>query len=449
MSSNNLDLQPAALVEFRARNARSFKETVVLPMKATALSEPQYVRTMQWREGGRLLSILPSVGVFGANASGKSNVLKAMDDMRRHVLFSFRHGRPRGGVGRQAFLLDPKSKTEPSSYEVEIVLRGVLHEYGFVIDDDHVVEEWAYRYPKGRAAMLFYRQASNVQLGPSLRSRGRALEKILRPNALFLSTAAAADLPVLLPLYQWFEHNLLLADAGSRPIRVAFTAEMLDDDNDRAAVMRLLQTADLGITGARKVQPDPVMQERIKRAVRILRGEEDSVEGEDPQGPDPLMGVNLLHRGPEGELEIDDSHESRGTLVWFGLIGPVLKALETGAVLLADELDASLHPALAQELLRIFQDADTNTHDAQLVFNSHDVQLLGGASGHRPLGRDQIWFTEKLNNGTTRLYPLKDFEPRKHEAIGKRYLDGYYGATPIVSVGDSDAAAELVTAGSR
>lgn len=449
MSSSNLDLQPSALVEFRARNARSFKGEVVLSLAATALSDQQYVRTMPWREGGRLLSVLPSAGVFGANASGKSNLLEIMDDMRRQVLFSFRHGRPGGGVSREAFLLDPNSTTDPSSYEVEIVVHGVLHQYGFVIDDDHVVEEWAYRHPKGRSALLFHRQAANVELGPPVRSRGRAVKTILRPNALFLSTAAAANHPILVPLYQWFEHNLLLADAGSRSIRVAFTAEMLDNDNYRSAIMRLLQAADLGITGARKVQPDPVMQERIQRALRILRGEEDSAEGEESQGLDPLMGVNLVHHGSKGEYEIDDSYESRGTLVWFGLIGPVLKALETGATLLADELDVSLHPALVQELVRVFQDPDTNTQCAQLVFNAHDVQLLGDGSGRRPLARDQVWFTEKLNNGSTRLYPLTHYEPRKHEAISKRYSEGYYGARPIIAGGDIDAAVDLVTARSR
>lgn len=161
------------------------------------------------------------------------------------------------------------------------------------------------------------------------------------------------------------------------------------------------------------------------------------------------MRVKLLHRGVGGEYEIGQDDESRGTLQWFSLIGPVLGALGSGSMLLIDQLDTSLHPDLVREMLRVFQDTETNTGAAQLLFNSHDMRLLGDASRPRPLGRDQIWFTERGNDGSTRLYPLTDFEPRKQEAIGKRYLDGYYGARPIVSIGDTDAAADLVTSGNK
>lgn len=447
MSDHDPGFRPSALIEFRAQNARSFRDEVVLSMAATSLSEPEFVREVPWREGGKPLSVLPAAGVFGANASGKSNLLKVIDDMQNHVLFSFRRGRPGGGMPRQQFLLDEQSKAQPSRYQVEIVLRGVLHQYGFAIDDERVVEEWAYRFPKGRAALLFHRDAEGVSLGAAERSRGRAVLEILRPNALFLSTAASANHPLLLPLYQWFEGNLLMADADNRPGRAAFTAEMLEDNRNRKAVLHLLRAADLGITGARKVKLDPVEQERLQRFLRLLHDE--GLGGEHILNFDPVLGVKLVHSGVAGEVEIDEADESSGTVVWFGLIGPVLRALETGAILLADELDASLHPGLVQELVRVFQDPDTNTRCAQLVFNSYDMQLLGDTSGQRPLGRDQIWFTEKDNDGATRLYPLADFEPRKQEATSKRYRQRYYGAMPIVSIGDTDAAAELVTAGAR
>ena len=447
MSDHDLSSYPSALIEFRAQNARSFRDEVVLSMAATSLSEPDFVRELPWREGGKPLSVLPAVGIFGANASGKSNLLKVMDDMQNQVLFSFRHGRPGGGIPRQPFLLDEQSKAQPSRYQIEIVLRGVLHQYGFAIDDDRVVEEWAYRYPKGRAALLFHRDTAGVHLGAAARGKGRAIQEILRPNALFLSTAASANHPLLLPIYQWFEDNLLLADTDNRPVRMGFTAEMLDDARDRKAVLHLLRAADLGITGARKVKMDPVEQERFQRLLYFLH---DEGGDEEPiLASDPIMGVTLVHDGVAGEIEIDEADESSGTLVWFGLIGPVLRVLASGSVLLADELDASLHPRLVQELLRIFQDSETNPRCAQLIFNSHDMQLLGDASGSRPLGRDQIWFTEKLNDGATHLYPLTDFGPRKQEAIEKRYRQGYYGARPILSIGDTDAAAELVTAGVR
>ena len=444
MNTPDLESWPSVLVEFRATNARSFKGEVRLSMVSTTLSEPQFVRKVPWREGGRLLSILPVAGVFGANASGKSNLLEIMHDMRRHVLYSFRHGRPGGGMSRKPYLLDQESTKAPSRFEIEVVVNGVLHWYGFALDDERVIEEWAYRYPKGKAARLFNRDEEGTRLGPTASSKGRAVLDILRPNALFLSTAASANHPDLLPLYNWFENNLLLADAETYANRITFTAAMLDDERCREAVLGLLKAADLGITGARQVTMDTAERERLQRFLRVLHEDEESDE-EHMLSFDPVMGVNLIHLGENGEFEMDEDDESRGTLIWFALAGPVLRALESGSTLLVDELDTSLHPDLAQELLRIFQDPDTNTRGAQLVFNSHDVRLLGDATGRRPLGRDQVWFTEKFNDGTTHLVPLSDFEPRKQEAIAKRYLEGYYGAKPIVSIGDSDAAAELVT----
>lgn len=402
-------------------------------MLASRLSERHLVRSVEWREGGAPIQVLPAAGVFGANGSGKSNLLKAMDDMRGHVLHSFRRGDPEGRIPRRPFVLDQARRAEPTEFEVDLVLNGVRHQYGFSINDDRVIREWAYWYPKGRPALIFQRTGKGIDAGSVERQKTRAVQELVRPNALFLSAAASANHAGLLPLYQWFSRNLVLAEADSRPFRQALTTEMLGDETQRDRVLALLQAADLGVTGARKQEPDPVMHERLRRAIRILEGTDG--EPDSDEGPAfEELGVRLVHRGADGEeVELDAEDESLGTRVWFGLIGPVVQALESGSVFLADELDASLHPALATELVRLFQDPGTNPRRAQLIFNSHDATLLGDAVGDRLLGRDQVWFTEKRSDGSTRLYPLLDLAPRKQEAIGKRYLDGRYGATPILS----------------
>jgi len=270
-------------------------------------------------------------GVFGANASGKSNVLKAMDDMRGHVLRSFRTGNPTGGISRYPFLLDRAGRREPSRFEVDLVLEGVRYEYGFALDDEHVLEEWAYRYPHGKAVRLFHRWGGNVELGFAERVKSRAVMELLRPNALFLSTAASANHPVLLPLYAWFARNLRLAEAGSREFRQALTTQLLDGDARRKQVLALLRAADLGITGARKHEIDPIMKERLQRAVRIIAGQEGEPDGAD-EGPSfEQLGVRLIHRSADGEGELDARDESLGTRVWFGLVGPVIEALADGA----------------------------------------------------------------------------------------------------------------------
>lgn len=422
------------LLAFRAENVRSFRDAVELSMVATAMAKADDVRQVAWRVGGQPVGVLPVAGVFGANASGKTNLLRAMDDMRTHVLQSFRRGNPTGGLTRRPYLLDASYRSAPSRYEVDIVLNGIRHEYGFVIDDTQVIEEWARRYPNGRSVLLFHRSGDDVELGSVDRAKSRAVTELLRPNALFLSTAASANHATLLPLYAWFERNLLLAEAGSRQLRQAFTAQLMEEAETRGKVLAFLRAADLGITGAKVVEPDPAVRERMHRAVRLLAGHEEDSNGTGGEGLDiRTFGVTLTHQGADGELEMAAEDESFGTLVWFGLVGPVLKAIADGAVLLADELDSSLHPALVAQLVRLFQSAETNPRRAQLIFNAHDSTLLGDTVAEQIIGRDQIWFTEKREDGSTRMYALADLAPRKEEAIGRRYLAGRYGATPILS----------------
>lgn len=438
--ATGVEAAPSVLLSFRAENARSFRDPLELSLLPTAMAESEVVREVPWREGGSPIGVLPVAGVLGANASGKSNMLRIMDDMRRLVLTSFRLGVPTGGIERHPFRLDGTSAL-PTRFEVDLIVEGIRYEYGFSFDDDRVLTEWAFYFPKGRAKLLFERNGDDVDFGSEARRSSRAAFDLLRPNALFLSTAASANHPALLPLFEWFHRNLLLAEVDTRNPRQAFTAQMLDDPKRQEGVLALLRAADLGITGAIRHEIDPKVKERVAKAMRVLAGETDDAESDD----DIELGtlVTLTHRSADGQVPFGPAEESLGTLVWFGLVGPVLDALEKGAVLLADELDASLHPALVRHLVRLFQDQSTNPRRAQLIFNSHDATLLDADA--QPLGRDQVWLAEKTNDGATSLYSLADLKPRKHEAIEKRYLEGRYGGVPIVSWPEFAAAAELVT----
>jgi hypothetical protein len=424
------DRQASMLVAFRAANVFSFRDELRLSLDATRLSKKGIPREIPWREGGHPMSVLPVAGVFGANASGKSNLLKAMDHMRGFVLDSFRKGSPSRRLPTRPFRLGEQDD-EPSLYEIELVLDGVLHVYGFRADSVRIVEEWARSYPRGRAVQLLQRDGDEVQLGTQHRARGRATEEILRPNALFLSTAAATNHPLFLPLYRWFQRNLLYASVQSRSLHQGITVKLLEEDDRRQQLLALLQAADLGITDVSRHDLDLEFKEKIEQVIDVLRGEEtgDEVEEFALDG----FEVSMRHRASGGrEVDLDADEESLGTLVWFGLIGPVLETLRDGSVLLADELEASLHPMLAGVLVDLFQSRVSNPRRAQLIFNSHAVTLLGD-SADRPLGRDQIWLTEKDDDGASRLYALSDLAPRREEALGRRYLAGRYGGVPIFS----------------
>jgi AAA15 family ATPase/GTPase len=157
-----------------------------------------------------------------------------------------------------------------------------------------------------------------------------------------------------------------------------------------------------------------------------------TLDDEAPE-PDPTHTIiEFDHQSADGaSARISHAFESRGTQMWFSYIGPVLKTLRDGGVLVVDELDASLHPRLSSEILRLFAGRDTNPHGGQLVFSTHDTSLLSSLVDHR-LAREQVWFTEKDTSGATILYPLSDFRPRKNEALERGYLQGRYGGVPIV-----------------
>ena len=421
------------LLAFRAENARSFRDPIELSLLATRVSDREVVREIPWREGGQPVDVLPCAAVFGANASGKSNLLQAMVDMRNVVLRSFQKSSPGARLNTWPFRLGDDDAELPVTYEVDLVLGGVRHEYGFELNEERILSEWAHRWPKGRSSLIFRRDGDEVELPAGQRAVARATLGILRSNALFLSTAAATNHHSLLPLFEWFQRNLVFADVNSRTARQALTSELLDKDLLGRQALALLQEADLGITGVRKKELPADIRDHLMRAAEALRG---GVEPDEPEFEVRFddFDVHLTHRAGSREVELRSAEESRGTLVWFGLIGPVLEALRDGSVLLADELDASLHPVLVNVIVALFQSKRSNPRRAQLIFNSHDITLISDA-GHSTIGRDQIWFTEKGNDGACRLYALADLQPRKGEALARRYMAGRYGATPIVSVG--------------
>jgi hypothetical protein len=434
------------LVRFAGSNIRSFRDPFELSLLSTAISEGGAPRHIRWREDSETdrLGVLPLAGLFGSNASGKSNVLRALHDMRTIVLNSFRSWSATGRTHREPFRLDQDSASRPSRYEVDLVLNGVLHQYGFALDDERIVEEWAFRYPKGRTRRIFERTHDKIEFGTSTTSNLARAGDLVRPNALFLSTAVALRGDELRPLYEWFERNLLLANAGNRDGRQFFTAKQLEHRGRRERVLALLRAADLGIVDAVEVDPAtmaPEFREKVEQILSILSDGEAEIHVQDLPVP-----IKLVHRGADGNpVQFSADEESLGTAVWLGLAGPIIDALDEGSVLLVDELDASLHPVLVRQIVRLFQSTETNPRRAQLIFNSHDINLLGDSQSTRTLGRDQIWFTEKDESGATKLFALSDLNPRKEEAVGKRYLAGRYGALPIVADADFEDATQLAS----
>ena len=421
--SNDTQVQEDVLVAFKARNVRCYRDQATLSLEATRVANPDVVRSIATASVSPA-RVLPSAGVFGANGSGKSALLSAMQDMRFLVVNSFRRGSRGAGLRRRPFLLGSEQDGATTELEVELVLDGVFWQYGFEFDDERILQEFAYHYPHGRRALVFERQRDNIDFGASFRTAGRALRPLLRDNALLLSTFGATDQRDIGPLYAWWQRNLMLATAGNRSLRAAFTAELATDEVLRSRVLGLLRAADRTAVDIEVVQPDADTLDKLRQVSRILGRDNESDE-------DVLVEceLQLLHRGDGRNVAFDSEDESQGTQVWIGFVGPVLDALANGSILLVDEIDASLHPHLVARLVDLFQDPKTNPHCAQLVFNGHDTNILGNPESHA-LGRDQIWFTEKNVDGACHLYSLSDFRPRRDESIQRGYLSGRYGGIP-------------------
>ncbi|MBI3688167.1 MAG: AAA family ATPase [Actinobacteria bacterium] len=416
--------------------------------------------------------VLPVAAIYGANASGKSNLLDALRFMQAAVRSSYAEWEPGAGVPRRPFLLDPAARAEPSVFVVDLLLAGVRHTYGFEIDDERVREEWLYAYPERRRRVIFEREGDDVRFGSTHQGRrasGALLADLTRPNALLLTVAARTNLSAVMPAYDWFRDGIASLAAPHAPSPPGtglwqLVTRLEAAEATREAVLDLIRTADLGVVDvAVEADPDDGAESTIGGSLvrasatnAIVGAELDALRGIERSGfaQSPatkelhslrrreLLGDRSHHGGPrlsfvQGQhgLSLELQDQSDGTRSWLELIGVALAALESGALLLVDEIDSSLHPRLTARLVELFQDERTNPRSAQLVFTTHDAALLGAHLGVEVLQRDQVWFVEKDDVGRTALFPLTDFHPRKNENTERRYLGGSYGAVPAVFTG--------------
>lgn len=427
----------SALLSFTAENVRSYRDEVHLSLLGTRMAEKGVARRLDVAGSSKPVSVLPVAGIFGANASGKTAILEAMDDMRVVVAGSFRLASSGSPIFRRPFLLDDGSNQRPSRLEMELILDGVRWQYGFEIDDHRVLGEYAYHYPRGRQARVFDREGDSVEFGQPFRSEGSALLRPLRDNVLLLSVAGAFGTDDLAQLYTWFDSTLRFASSNNRAARTDLTASLVQSVDKKGRILSLLRYADIGVTDVHRETLPPEVIDRLRQIIRRV----DEVE-EDPESDEQFSVpsiVQLMHSTAAGEARIPPQDESLGTQMWLALVGLCLQVLDEGALLLVDELDASLHPRLVQKFIGLFQNERTNPRCAQLIFNSYDTNVLGDTD-RRTVGRDQVWFTEKNMDGVTSLYPLTDFGPRQDDAIERRYLQGRYGAVPALNPAEIERA---------
>lgn len=421
------------LIEFQVENFGSIRERQALSLVASKPVKEHQEANSFLADGSdpkSNLRLLRSAVVYGANAAGKSNLVRGLFRMQQFVLSSDLGGAVGPGVPEQPslpkavmpfvpFKLDEAWKEKPSRFEATFVLDGVRHQYGFALDRAGVNEEWLVAYPKGRPQTLFERgsnQADGWYLNRALGPKTKDLVARTRKDALFVSVGARWNHPVLSRIYEWFKSHVKWIDN-----QVPWDYTILRMETDRAfkdQLLSFLRLADLDIVDVQTEhsQAQQFQLDLVQRKAVFSDGE--------------VLEPRLLHKlsSGEGSVAFHPVEESLGTVKYLTLAGPWLDVLANGYTLVMDELETHLHPLLAQKLVEIFHSPKHNPKNAQLIFTTH-LPLLMDTELMR---RDQIWFVEKNNEGASSLYPLTDFSPRKQEAIQKGYLAGRYGAVPML-----------------
>ena len=377
---------------------------------------------------GLELDLVRVAGIYGANAAGKSNLLEALLFMKTAVKDSHREWPPEGPIPREPFLFDLETLTAPSTFEIDFTIDGVLYQYGFSLDSERILEEWLHAYPQKHKQIWFSRHQDSFTFSRYLKGNNKTIEQLTRKNSLFLSAAAQNNHQGLAPIHLWFTGKLDFYrnnDFSTRSQQMS--SNFLVDEQFRSKLLNYLRLADLGIEDIGVHQEVPTGEDWATIAMQMMSNIPTFLS-EDLR----IFRPELQHRTKKGRAPLDFNRESRGTQAWFFLLFPILNTLNKGSALFIDELDTSLHPKLAKEAIWFFQNPETNPNNAQLIFNTHDTTLLGNLLGDPSLQRDQIWLTEKDEEGATHIYPLTDFKPRKLENVERGYLQGRYGAVPFI-----------------
>ena len=414
------------LVEFRIKNFCSLRDEQVLSLVATKDKTLQDSNT-QATGISAAPNVLRSVVIYGANASGKSNLIKALQYMRGVVTESATAIAPGQIFGVQPFRLDSDSANQPSEFEVTFLLDGVRYQYGFAMTAQRIVGEHLLVYKAFKPQKWFTRRfdidtgKDIYEFGSGLKGPKNLWEGATRPNALFLSMAVQLNSIDLRPVFEWFSNQLVIFNEQSQ-LSPQVSIQMLKHAQGRKDICNFLTNADLSLSDieveTRTVPGQSVHLDLLvgKTEVRVENIEEHK--------------VRFHHVTKHGTAVFDLLEESNGTRNLLFLAGPVLNILRKGLTLIIDELDTSLHTLLVRELVRLFHLSDINTKGAQLVFTTHDTSLLDAPDLFR---RDQVWFVEKNQDQASSLINLSEFSPRKNEALERGYLIGRYGGIPFIN----------------
>lgn len=409
------------LIQFSVKNYRSIKDEAELQMITDAGKELLDSNTFQPNaKGASNFGLMKSAVVYGANAAGKSNIINALSKMQWLVLNSATKLQSGEVLDIEPFKFSVDSINEPTEFNIDFISEGIRYQYGFSANNERVLEEWLFAYPNGRAQTWFMREYDseaeqyNWTKDSSLKGAKATWKEATRYNALFLSTAVQLNSKQLASIYQWFAKTLRII--GTHDLDFSNTIhQVLRKKSMQDEVLAFLRAGDLNIDD-----------------IKILLGNDKAslLTYLTTELTDKIT-VETGHRLEDGSFQyLDLKDESDGTQRMFAFAAPLVESLQDGAVVFIDELNNSLHPTMVKFLVSLFNSADSNANNAQLVFTTHETSILS----QDIFRRDQVWFCEKNKAQSTTLYSLSDFKVRKGaDNIERNYLSGKYGALPFIN----------------
>lgn len=422
------------LLQFSVKNFKTFKDKATLSLVASnydkKVREDENVIFNEQFD----LRILKSAVIYGANASGKSKFIDAISFTRNFIIDSATDYNAGDKIPVEPFLLNITSENEPSEFEFIFLFNNVRYRYGFELTSQKILGEWLYEKTKVKEIELFYRENQEIETHSKRFKKGGSIAKqgFVRENQLLISKATQFNDELSESIYNWFNGLKTLSGLDESRFQ-GYTMSLLDDKNKKGKILNLLQAADLSIDDLEVEKLDVnQMPDNMPKSLKEILTKElkennkiffTDVRTTKRKFNDDGNFVSNMH------FSMDDN-ESSGTKKFFALTGPILDVLENGYILIVDELDSKLHPNLVSKIVALFNSKESNPLNAQLIFNSHDTNLLSSGL----FRRDQIWFTEKNKFGEGSLYSLADFKKiRQNEALENNYIRGKYGAVPFLN----------------
>lgn len=412
------------LLQFKANNFRSIKEPIILSMQTASKDEKNYFDEGKYQ-------LLNTAVLYGPNASGKSNILAALKYMKYIVLNRTKVMQSTDTLPYDPFRLSTETELSSSSFEIIFFVDDIKYRYGFELDETTIFSEWLFADENGRESKLFYRDIDEDDyVNKDTFKEGfvffdKENKKIkISKNRLFLWKCDEDEGFVSQLILHWF-NNFNSLDGMRNSKYLKYTMNKLNNDDFKDEITSLVKTADMGIES---IESD---EEEYPEEILAIFSEKTR----EKQSSTRTFIKTHHKKFDEDQNELKNvvfelnKEESQGTQKFFAMSAPILDTLKKGTLLIIDELDASLHPMLTKHLVKLFHNKNINKYNAQLIFATHDINLLKKSL----FRRDQIWFADKNEYGATQLYSLAQYNNvRKDEDFGKLYLQGKYGAVPYL-----------------